>query len=85
MCLMESVRAQTDRHSLSCIVIQRAENDSDRISENISFCCVRQQLAYFSLLIQRDTASYRIVMSGIPRVFCAPVRQRYPPALSDAH
>jgi hypothetical protein len=27
--LRDSGRAQTDRHSLSCIVMQRAENDSD--------------------------------------------------------
>ncbi|HFT9342640.1 hypothetical protein M8368_27420 [Enterobacter kobei] len=29
MCLMGTICAQTDRHSLSCIVMQRAENNPD--------------------------------------------------------
>ncbi|MDA5358959.1 hypothetical protein PIA89_25330 [Escherichia coli] len=29
MCLMGTVCAQTDRHSLSCIAMRRAENDPD--------------------------------------------------------
>ncbi|WDB81744.1 hypothetical protein PS039_25630 (plasmid) [Escherichia albertii] len=29
MCLMGTVCNQTDRHSLSCIAMQRAENDPD--------------------------------------------------------
>ncbi|XTZ39140.1 hypothetical protein ACQYRI_03680 [Salmonella enterica] len=51
--LMDTGRAQTDRHSVSCIVMQRAENDSDAFFRftlgKIHFCgfCVRIALSAF--------------------------------------
>ncbi|EHR8683693.1 hypothetical protein K5Y72_004243 [Escherichia coli] len=47
--LRDTGRAQTDHHSVLCIVMQRAENVPDAFFENISFCgfCARIALSAF--------------------------------------